>query len=297
MQMASGSSLAGAFVRSMAGESQKLINILPDDLKPPTCTIPVWPGAPAFINGHENPQGLTTIDQDAFNIVVLGPTGSGKSAITNRWFNMKVCESKAAALSVTKEMALHSGRAIIGGRMRKVNVMDSIGFCDSKLTSNEVLNLAKDALKVNMLMIDRVVIVLSGRIEAAHVDSIKTVLKWLKYSKGSDSNYTFIYNKADTMATAAEATQNILYMSSLLEIGKAGGYLVPTASLPSTVMRSGTMRVAADEKKLLKIRISCGIPPRSTYDEAENEHLKVLDATMCSAKNRLTVKESMCLIL
>jgi GTP-binding protein EngB required for normal cell division len=298
MQMAGGSSIAINFVKDMSGHTQKLINTLPDDLKPITVFVPLWPGVQPFINGHQNAQGLSAADQEAYNVVVIGPTGSGKSAIINRWFNLKVCESRSSAMSVTKEMHIHSGRAIIAGKSRKINVMDSIGFCDSTLSAAEVLQLVKDSVKLNMLQVDSVVVVVSGRIEGAHADAIKTVLEWLKYNSGDNyMNFSFIYNKADTADDDGELEMAIFQMASMLGVGgkSAGGTLYPSRLLPST--RSRGLQEDKKGNVLVQKLLSCGIPPRATYEEAEAEHLKVLDSTMLRSEGRLDVRQTSCLIL
>ena len=118
----------------------KLINTLPEELAEaqvlgggslyPNCrylySIPIY----------DQPLScLTETDNESYNVVILGPTGSGKSTIINNIFNRYVCESGATAQSVTKEVKFLQGRINVeleeeGQRrqtVKKLNVIDTIG--------------------------------------------------------------------------------------------------------------------------------------------------------------------------
>ena len=66
------------------------------------------------------------------------------------------------------------------------------------MSTREVLDAVKASVKVNATVIDKVVIVLSGRVEKGHEDSIKDVMKWLKLHQFSE-NISLLYTKCEDM--------------------------------------------------------------------------------------------------
>ena len=73
-----------------------------------------------------------------------------------------------------------------------------LGLCDSELSQETLLEVIKDSVEVNVGYLDKVIIVLSGRIEDPHIQAIKQFLKWLNFDKlKSTGSFLFIYNKAD----------------------------------------------------------------------------------------------------
>ena len=81
-------------------------------------------------------EALVEADNDAYNVVILGPTGSGKSNIINNLFNLTVCETGGSAQSVTRQVTFHQGSHRLWEqnldtgeilKMRKINIIDTIG--------------------------------------------------------------------------------------------------------------------------------------------------------------------------
>ena len=67
-------------------------------------------------------------DESSFNIVVLGPTGCGKSTIINQLFNRTVCTTSASASSVTQELKFFHGNLMTSeNAFKKTTVIDTIG--------------------------------------------------------------------------------------------------------------------------------------------------------------------------
>ena len=91
------------------------------------------PGISQQISYDQISNCLTEGDNEAYNIALLGPTGSGKSTIINNIFNKYVCGTGATAQSVTKEVKFLQGRIDVssvldqGQTVKKLNVIDTIG--------------------------------------------------------------------------------------------------------------------------------------------------------------------------
>lgn len=163
---------------------------------------------------------LTDQDNRRYSIVFLGPTGSGKSSLINLLFNKNVNIAKQGAMSVTKEVNFSKGVAFkhFGkeDHEQEVNIIDTIGFCDSAMSESEVYDAVKDKLQTNLVYIDRVVIVCSNRLEMAHQEAIKKYLEWLDYANNKQ-NFCFIYNKCDGMDEGSRLA-NLSHVCQLLKI-------------------------------------------------------------------------------
>jgi len=298
-QMMENKSLYAWFFKHMMGPSQKLINTPPDELKvQANATIEVWPGAPAFLSlTNANQQALSEIDNDAFNVVVLGPTGSGKSSIINRWFNRTVCQSGAGAQSVTRHVHIIQGTGTISGQNKNVNVIDTIGFCDSTMTIEEVLNIIKHSVKINLALIDKVVFVFKeDRFEKGHLDSAKRLLKWLEFGgdKCDKLNFHFLINRADRL-TEEDKVTNVEYMAEQLETGHEHHELQcgnDSSQRPSSRLL-GEAHIPAS--RIQNLNRAVGINPEATWDKVKVEFAEdMLDGIFQIGVSRIEIDTRSC---
>ena len=85
-------------------------------------------------------EGFSEPNNSDYNIVVLGPTGAGKSTIINNLFNQNVCVTGATAESVTREVRFFQGtcdQVLVYSQIKnttktvkkRLNVIDTIGKC------------------------------------------------------------------------------------------------------------------------------------------------------------------------
>ena len=90
----------------------KLLNVLPRELEVASGPIEVIYSEVKDshpIKFYKMTRELTANDHDAFNVVVLGPTGAGKSTLINHIFNRTVCGTSATAQSCTREVKFYRG--------------------------------------------------------------------------------------------------------------------------------------------------------------------------------------------
>merc|ERR1719350_1249005 len=146
----------------MSDEHLKLINVYPKELAPNDEGSMKTIYKEVTDHAEYKEQTLLILDEDNdsqhHNIVIIGPTGSGKSALVNQLYNKEVVISKSSPSSVTRKCQYTQG--YYNGK--KVNIVDTIGMCDTVLSPEEVYNVVKDSVRANMVYIDKVVVVCYG---------------------------------------------------------------------------------------------------------------------------------------
>lgn len=295
LQMAGESAMRKVFIKHMMQRNQAMVNTPPSDIKPMASegssgevrtVYPDWnsPYAPSFSRPL---QTLSGVDEHARVIVVLGPTGAGKSTLVNLLFNRRICTAKTSPMSVTKHMDILSGSVEVPNSRgltihRSVRVIDTIGFCDSVIPPDEVVAIVKSFVKSNVQFVDKVVIVCSGRLESTHAVAIQDFMKWLKYKK-HQQNFVFIYNKAEDL-TEGDKTEAIGTMCDLLGADPAYSRIHPTGD------------GSCDE---FTYAFATGFPPRAPLSEVQPDLTQLHNAVLGfrADEKRMRVDESWCSIL
>ena len=202
-----------------------LLNRLPDELK----VVPIavqqnfFPEQHPLISYCGTPT-VGSVDDEAFNIVVLGPKNSGKSFFINRLFNRHVCTHPPADGDgpQQRDLRMYLGDAMIGNKKRRVRVVDTIGFCDAPLSSREVGEMLKGLRAMNLTCIDKLVVLTSGRLQPEQAAAIEQVLSWLGFYTLPVDNRTpflFLYNKADLCRNDAEVMNAVAKVATRLKTG------------------------------------------------------------------------------
>jgi len=306
--MLKGADLGLIFLKDMMQKQQLLINTFPTELADiDQPEEPIYSGVNPFLRNFQRTDGVALSDQNAYNILIVGPTGCGKSHLINMLYNKTACKSNASAGSVTKMIDITTGKAMILGEDRKVNIIDTIGFCDSDLTASEVLQIIQDRVKMNFINIDKVVVMCSGRVERIHADCAKKIMQWLKYTEYR-LNFIFMYAKADLVPEHMRET-NLGIMCDMLETGhrSSSQVVVRQKHMPSIVRSQGQL---TNEMMTHHIdtKICYGINPGAAFEDVKEELDRVLDVlflpympklrdTSIRFQKRIPVQESWCSIL
>ena len=165
---------------------------------------------------------------DAYNIVIAGPTGAGKSTLANIFFNARVSKTdNKDAVSVTRTFhVVHGNYRCEDNRIINVNIVDTMGLCDLFVEDEEAVQVLSGAILTEYSKIDKVVIVLSETpITAAHKLAIKDLLRKLSYEDNKE-NFVFLYNKTEGLN---ESTKMELLMKMGEELGVEVDYKIPVA--------------------------------------------------------------------
>mmetsp|Transcript_75868 Transcript_75868/g.234881 ORF Transcript_75868/g.234881 Transcript_75868/m.234881 type:complete len:436 (-) Transcript_75868:196-1503(-) len=285
LQMAGDGVLKKILEEAVQGH-ESLVNALPQELQPqdaPLSSAPLYPAwvppiPVSFSNKVHVIEPGERADNDV-NIVVLGPTGAGKSSIINCIFNQRVAKVKASALSVTRQMDVYSGNFYhpVFKTHHKLNVIDSVGFCDSVIPPHEVLQIVKEYIKVSILFLSKVIIVCAGRIEAEQAAAIKNLLKWLGYAQHKP-DFVFIYNKAETLE-CSEKTECLGEMGDLLNVDVTYGVYLPVPG--------------SNDQREIKLGLAAGFPPRAPYHEVEDDLRALHDAVLRFRNDQKQIKVSL----
>jgi len=128
--------------------------------------------------------------QKTYNILVIGPKGSGKSKLINVLFNKNIYESGVNLNSVKNEIYFTRGKTMITNfetkktEKKDVIVIDTIGICDTYWEEEKEISFIKERISRNMRIIHCVLIIIrAGRISKETKTNILNIMKWLDYKK------------------------------------------------------------------------------------------------------------------
>lgn len=269
-------------------EAKKFLNIAPKELEmQPASDLILYPEikhSHAIQHSSNAPLLLTDAEKEAFNIVVLGPSGAGKSTIINNFFNKSVCPTGASAFSITQEVRFYHGKIPVGklNNFEKINIIDTIGFCDSVLTEDEVFKSIKHTLEANVIYIDKVIILSSNRLEAVQVKAISQCMDWLKF-KDHKKKFSFILNKSDNL-TENEKMESLAFICDKLDADLTTSFEEKRGDL--------TYQIPLNQ--------AFGFPRNAKYEEVEDSLKNLIAITLAEIEpeNRIELhpRKSMCVI-
>jgi hypothetical protein len=192
----------------MMGNQIRLVNTFPSCIRPHIFNNEETNKLYSFIDDHYIATRFDYYldsDEDTYNILVVGPTGAGKSHLINVFFNQAICDSKVSHHSVTREIYFIRGRGKVYDVSRReyvernIVVADTIGLCDTEWDHAKIIDLIKGRVCSNFKSIDVVYIVFrADRLLQEYVVNIKKILQWLNYDKGNNSlRFQFVGTYAD----------------------------------------------------------------------------------------------------
>ena len=206
------------FGQILKPEHLRLIASLPSDLLAKETLVdtnPIFDGVDMVIYERYVSMEDIKLTSDAYNIVIVGPTGAGKSTLTNIFFNASVSRTRDQnAISVTRSFLMVQGSYTCSdNKQLKVNVVDTMGLCDLFMEDEEAVRNLSEAIFTEQTKIDKVVIVVGETpISTAHSAAIKVLLQELSYKNNKD-NFVFLFNKT-------EGLDDDTKLRLLMEIGK-----------------------------------------------------------------------------
>lgn len=205
--------LMNKFRTYMMSNQIRLVNTFPSCIQPHIFNDESSTKLYSFITTHYVANGFQYYLDDkenTYNVLVLGPTGAGKSHLINVFFNQKICESDVSHSSVTQEIYFIRGRGTVYNHSekrfedREIVVADTIGLCDTEWDDNHIINLIKGRVSSNFKHIDAVYVVFrADRLLKDFVINIKMLLQWLQYQKGDNwLRFQFVGTYADYLDVA-----------------------------------------------------------------------------------------------
>ncbi|CAF1425485.1 unnamed protein product [Adineta ricciae] len=225
-QMESGGLLMNIFRDYMMSDQKRLVNTFPVDIRIRALNNKVNASGDqiySFLQPYYVPTQVDyylDADEPTYNVLIIGPTGAGKSHLINVIFNQVICESRISHIGVTPEIVFIRGqgditsvspdnkdqnnRTVVKNR-RTVLVIDTIGLCDTRFTDDEIFHLIKGRVSRNFKILHAVIVVLStDRIISAVETNVKRVLDWLNY-RSHPGRFLFVFTKAENTNDALQS--------------------------------------------------------------------------------------------
>jgi ribosome biogenesis GTPase A len=209
-QMDDSGHLMKFFSDKLLDDKKRIVNSFPSNIRPHIFSGSSQNKVYSFIDNHFKANQFSYYldnNEDTYNILVIGPTGTGKSHLINVMFNERICESKVSHHSVTREIYFIRGKGQIFDVKssqyveKNIVVADTIGLCDTEWGDSQIIDMIKGRVSSNIKYLDRILIVFKAdRLTQHHIENIKRIMEWLKY-KDNNLAISFIATYAEHIET------------------------------------------------------------------------------------------------
>jgi len=161
----------------------------------------------------------------------------------------------------------YKGISLFGDKC--VNIIDTIGFCDTHMTQEQVMATIKTKLKHNLVNVHKVIVVTdaNNKLTLQATRAIQDMMSWLEYEK-SKKNWIFVSNKCDGLSKA-EREKNLADTMKLLRVNQTDVESTYQGSLVKLAIPVGfrprDRHMSADAKKSIKSLVMAVLDWNSDY--------------------------------
>ena len=193
---------------------------------------------------------------DPFRVLVIGPTGVGKSTIINHLYNREVCTiGKDSATRQTDEVSSTHGIYFYGKKkkdFKRVNIFDTIGLCDGQLSDSENIEYIRSYFEPRIEKLDKVVVIFSVESKSENnTEALKACLYALNYADNKE-NFIFVLSQCDLYDQDIKESEEQLYkMVNKITVGN----MPPPATMKKQTMISSNLdqpTLSKDLKRTLR---------------------------------------------
>jgi len=168
----------GYFVYYMTPNVKTIINTAPMNLQPEVVVSPrnikINNHVFKFISSDVDGNG---VDRDTHVVLLIGPTGAGKSRIINVITESYITESSIDVVSVSIDVRFYYYRYSNEDETnRKICLVDTMGISDNRLTTDELIKLLRSRIRNTVQHYNTVLLVSRNRILNDQFSNIKNLL-------------------------------------------------------------------------------------------------------------------------
>jgi GTP-binding protein EngB required for normal cell division len=227
---------------------------------------------------------FTYYEPATFNVLLIGPTGAGKSNIINAVFKEPVAESGRRATGVSQAVMFYNGVMRTPKQENvRINLIDTIGFCDRVIPESEIVGMIRHLVLHKDVPIHKVLVIFGERIRDSEQDALKEYLKMMKFAENHDL-FSLVLTKCNDM----DSFERSSYSSSFHEVPLLQNFVnnlngtSVTSDKPVLVPRT----VCVDLIDITKVA------GREEY--YSNERARLLETMLFFTNTHISMKDSFC---